>query len=388
VTIIARLRLLFLSLPVCLWLTAGNRSGADEPPRLDPAQPYQAERSKPIKYDVDFAVTVTAPYKAKKLQVWLPVPQTDFGQDVGTIEYEMFPQQVEPRVNTEEVFGNKFAYFEFDNPQGAQIIRQRFSIRVWELRWNLDHDKVVAVADWPKSFDRFRRGETQAVVVNDRLEALLAEVVPQRTRHPLRDMSAVMSWVNRSFAYDHVDASLKASSLHALDKRHGHCSDYHGFCAAMGRAMGYPTRVTYGINAFPRQSPSHCKLEAFLPPVGWVSFDVSETQKLLKDIQQQPALAEADKERLSAVTNDRLLRGFRDNTWFVQTRGTDFDLMPKASRRVPVVRTIWAEADGVPLPDPDPSNNDQQTFAWMTSHEFRPDRPVMSPFADLKSLEE
>ena len=31
---------------------------------------------------------------------------------------------------------------------------------------------------------------------------------------------------------------LAASSLHALDQRRGHCSDYHGFCAAMGRTAG------------------------------------------------------------------------------------------------------------------------------------------------------
>ena len=45
----------------------------------------------------------------------------------------------------------------------------------------------------------------------------------------------------------------------------------------MGRALGYPTRMTYGINPFPKNSPSHCKMEAFLPPYGWVAFDVSDT---------------------------------------------------------------------------------------------------------------
>jgi ATP-dependent helicase HrpA len=34
----------------------------------------------------------------------------------------------------------------------------------------------------------------------------------------------------------------------------------------MGRTLGFPTRVTYGIALFPKNSPSHCKLEALLPP--------------------------------------------------------------------------------------------------------------------------
>jgi hypothetical protein len=54
---------------------------------------------------------------------------------------------------------------------------------------------------------------------------------------------------------------------------------------------------------------------------------------------------------------------------------------------VPVVRTIYAEADGVTLPDPDPSNPKKHEFSWMTVHQFKPDRPVRYPFTDLKSLE-
>ena len=69
----------------------------------------------------------------------------------------------------------------------------------------------------------------------------------------------------------------------------------------------------------------------------------------------------------------RLTSGFRDNTWYLQTRGSDYELAPKASRRVPVVRTIYAEADGKPLPDPDPANKSQTTYAWMTSHRFDSD---------------
>ena len=91
-------------------------------------------------------------------------------------------------------------------------------------------------------------------------------------------------------------------------------------------------------------------------------------------------------ERLSESANRRLLRGFRDNTWFAQTRGTDYDLVPKAGRRIPVVRTIYAEADGVPLPDPNPANKQQHGFAWMTAHRYVADRPVPYPFTDWTSL--
>ncbi|MGC3967354.1 MAG: hypothetical protein QM775_08290 [Pirellulales bacterium] len=151
--------------------------------------------------------------------------------------------------------------------------------------------------------------------------------------------------------------------------------------------LGVPTRVTYGINTFAKNSPSHCKLEAFLPPYGWVSFDVSETQKLVAEIRKAEGLDEARRTKLVERTQARLMSGFRDNCWFLQTRGTDYELAPKASKRVPVVRTAYVEADGIALPEPDPADKSQTAFSWMTVHDYQVNREVPYPFADWKTLE-
>jgi transglutaminase-like putative cysteine protease len=360
-------------------------SAANSAELLSPDLPYQATRGESVTYDVDFSVVVTPPYKTEVLKVWLPVPQSDFGQEVSGTRLTSFPLRVEPQVASEPEYGNTFAYFEFHKPEGAQVIRHRFKIKIWELRWNLDSAKVASPAAWPNSFDRYRESDKQSVVVDERFRTLVREIVPQ-PGNPLNDLTAVMNWVNANLKYDHVDASLRASSVHALERRLGHCSDYHGFCASLGRAMGYPTRVTYGINTFPKNSPSHCKLEAFLPPYGWVSFDVSETQKMIHSIEQDKTLDAQRQQRLIEAANERLASGFRDNTWFWQTRGTDYELVPPAQNRVPVVRTAYIEADGVALEDPDPANKNQRKFAWMTVHEFKPDGSVTYPFKDVQTL--
>jgi transglutaminase-like putative cysteine protease len=371
-------------LPV--FLNAAFAQVGSKPSTLDPLFPYQAERSNAVTYDVDFSVVVTPPYKAKQLRVWLPMPISDMAQEVSEIRLTSFPMAVEPQIGSEPMYGNRFAYFEFDAPQGAQVIRHQFRVKVWELRWNLDPAKVVAPAAWPASFDKYRRGDSQSVVVDDRFEKLLKEIVPTQTT-PAIALDTVMNWVQANFAYDHHDASLRASSEHGLTKHRGHCSDYHGFCASMGRVLGVPTRVTYGINAFPKNSPSHCKLEAFLAPYGWVSFDVSETQKLVAAIGKAPELDAARKSKLIELAQRRLVTGFRDNTWFMQTRGTDYELVPKASKRRAVVRTAYIEADGEPLEDPDPADKSQKAFSWMTVHDYRADRKVANPFADWNTLE-
>jgi transglutaminase-like putative cysteine protease len=355
---------------------------ADE--SLDPALPYRAKRVNPVTYDVDFSVVVTAPYHTKLLKVWLPLPQSDSAQEVQEGDLTTFPMTIKPRIEREPVFGNQFAYFEFKHPEGGQIIRHRFKVKVWELHWEVDPTRVARVDHWPSSFDRYLKSD-RAVVVDERFERLAHEIAPDR-QNSATELDAVMDWLTKNMKYDHSQASLRASSEHALDRRVGHCSDYHGLCAAFGRALGFPTRVTYGINAFAKNSPSHCKLEAFLPPFGWVSFDVSETQKLIGEIKQAKDLDDSQKEQLVRAAQERLRRGFRDNTWYLQTRGTDYELAPRASQRVPVVRTAYAEADGIALPDPDPANPNKKELAWMTVHRFTPDHPVAYPFKGWQSL--
>jgi Transglutaminase-like superfamily len=373
------------SLLIVLLLAAG-RSGGAEPDALSPDLPYQARKSNPITYDVDFSVVITPPCHAKILKVWLPLPPSDAVQEVQRSEITTFPLQVTPKIEQEKVFGNKFAYFEFDHPEGAQIIRHQFKIKVWELHWDVDPEKVLAIQQWPEKFEPYLRNEQQAVVISDGARQL-AKDIAKGNKQAGQNLSAVMEWVAANVKYDHVQASLQASSEHALMNRKGHCSDYHGLCASLGRALGYPTRVTYGINPFPKNSPSHCKLEAFLPPDGWVSFDVSETQQLVAAIKRDQSLDESKQLQLVQAATQRLQRGFRDNTWFLQTRGTDYELAPPARKRVAVVRTIYAEADGVALPDPDPANPAKREFAWMTVHKFTPDRTVANPFKNWKSLE-
>jgi hypothetical protein len=353
-------------------------------PKLDADLPYQAVKSAPVTYDVDFAAVVTPPAHTKLLKVWLPLPPSDGGQEVSAKDITTSPMKVAPRVGRENTYGNQFAYFEFHDPQGAQIIRHRFRIKVWELRWNLDPAKVAKVERWPASFAPYLRSD-QSVVVNDRFRKVAQEIVPAR-RGEASDLADVMAWVNGHMRYDHAAGSLRASSEHALTNLTGHCSDFHGLCASVGRALGYPTRVVYGIHAFPKNSPSHCKLEAYLPPYGWVNFDVSETQNLIAAIKKDPSLDGAKKEELVQAATERLRHGFRDNTWYVQTRGTDYELAPPAARRVPVVRTLYAEADGMALPEPDPANPHKREFAWMTAHEYKPDRAVTYPFKDWHSL--
>ncbi len=354
-------------------------------PKLDPNLPYQAAKSQPVTYQVDLSAVVTPPYKAKLLKIWMPIPPSDAAQEVSGSKFSTFPMEVQPKIGKESLFGNQFAYFEFDHPQGAQMVRHQFTIKTWELNWNVDPTKVVKVARWPESFQKYLRGEP-LIPVDERFASLARTIVPE-SAGPAQDFAGIMRWIHKTMKYSHEDCSLQASAIHALEKKTGHCSDYHGLCNALGRSLGYPTLMTYGINPLPKNSPSHCKMEAYLPPYGWVSFDVSEAQQMITKLKKDDKLTDEQKETFAAAALKRMDQGFRDNTWFLQTRGSDYDLVPPASRKVAIVRTIYAEADGVAYPEPDPANPKQTAFSWMTMHRYVPDRAVTNPFQDWRTLE-
>lgn len=352
---------------------------------LDANLAYQGVKSNPVTYQVDLSAVVTPPYKCKVLKIWMPIPPTDTIQEVTNSKLSAFPMNVDAKLGTEPLYGNRFAYFEFRNPQGAQMVRHQFTVTTHEVRWNIDAARVTPVAKWPASFEPFLRSE-ELIPLNERFAKVAASIVAEKT-NASQDLSKVFAWVQNTLKYSHVECSLQASAVHALDKKVGHCSDYHGLCTALGRNLGYPTRMTYGINPTPKPSPSHCKMEAFIPPYGWVSFDVSETQLMIGKIAKEETLDEAAKKKLIAKATDRFLAGFRDNTWFLQTRGSGYDLEPPAKNKVGVVRTIYAEADGVAYPEPDPANPEMRAFSWMTMHQYESNRKVTNPFHDWRSLE-
>ncbi len=351
---------------------------------LSPSMPYSATKSSPVTHQVDFSVIVTPPYHCKVLKVWIPIPQTDSAQEICESQFSTFPTNIKPSINTEPVYGNQFAYFEFHDPQGAQIIRHQFQAKLWNLHWDLKPTKILDVNKWPTDFAPYLQPQS----LNDEREfqSVLNSILPQQ-RDQQSDLFAVMNWIDETMTYDHVDASLQADANHAFEKQHGHCSDYHGLCATMGRMIGRPTRVTYGLALYPKNSPSHCKMEAFLPPYGWVSFDLSETQKLVSKIQSTKTLSQDKKEALAIAARDRLKSGFRENSWLLVTKGTNYELAPRATKPVKVVRTAYIEADGEPLPEPDPANPHERKFSWMTSHRYSSSKPIVKPFADFTTLE-
>lgn len=324
----------------------------------------------PVTFDIQADIVFTPPKGTKVAHVWLVKPPNDIGQRVEQFE-------VDPKPTTqarEPLYGNELLYFRFENPDGALVIRQRMRIKVMEVRWDIDPTKVRIIERYPQEFHKWLRSERYVAADDARVKQLARRIVGNAS-NPFEKAKRIMLFVIEHLSYSHERCSLRANALHALIERVGHCSDYHGFATALLRAAGIPARVTYGIHPLKRRSPSHCKLEIFLAPYGWVPFDLSETDKLLDRI-SQAQLPDVDKKRLRQRILRWLFRGFRNNTWYRASIGTDFPIIPQVAPNPPVIRTAYIVCDDRVLPDPDPANPQKVEFAWQLVWRATPNRPV------------
>ena len=323
-------------------------------PELVPAKTAVA------KFKVDFRVAIMAPAKTKQLRVWVPLPPSNENQRVWDRKLHTFPRVYQPQLTHEPTFGNDFAYFEINAPDGPLEIRHTFTAEIAQLDWGVDYAKVVNTASWPRSFEVFQTPDRRSERANDYTE--IVEQIQSVSDQKSKQFMKAIEWVDENLTYDSSNASLTADPAHGLIYRRGHCSDYHGLCGTFAREIGYPSRVLYGLQMFDKGSPSHCKLEVFMPPYGWVSYDLSETQKLAAKVSTDDKFLPEQRKKIAEFVRQRTLNGFRENTWLLVTRGENYPLKPVTSNPVSIIRTIYAEADGVTLKE----GAAVETGTWLT----------------------
>ena len=161
---------------------------------------YRAELSRPASYQVDFRVAVMPPAGTKKLSVWLPLPQENAAQQIEDRQLETFPRAVRPTIDSEPLFGNTFAYFEFASPQGAQLITHRFTARIQQMDWRVDYSSITQPESWPDSFRPYQRVDPRTKE-GAQLQSVLREIGSNKQSAADRLVGA-MRWVDRNLAAD------------------------------------------------------------------------------------------------------------------------------------------------------------------------------------------
>lgn len=179
-----------------------------------------------------------------------------------------------------------------------------------------------------------------AHIPTDGAVAKVAKIIVGGEKNPLKKARKIYDWiVENSYRDENVHGcgvgspNAMLSQLERDGRMGGKCLDMSALCVALMRASGIPAREVMGIRVgASRLSPAfgaseditkaqHCKVEFFIPNMGWIPCDPADITKLV--------LKEGiEKNSPRAMELANKFFGFWENNWMALNHARDFDLYP------------------------------------------------------------
>lgn len=231
-----------------------------------------------------FAIEYTAQVKdipagAKKLRLWVPVPQDSAVQTIRDLHFAG-PQ---PRIGIEKEYGNKVAYWEIDNPASAVEITYGFTCSRREQLTDLQ-----AAAEDGQESDATTATfleDDKLTIVDARTEKMAGEITTGKST-TIDKARAIYDYVLQHMKYDKSGTGWgRGDTNHACDVGQGNCTDFHALFMSLARASKIPAGFEIGLY-LPyergKQDPPggyHCWSFFRVPGKTWVPVDASEADR-------------------------------------------------------------------------------------------------------------
>lgn len=218
------------------------------------------------------------------LRVWMPLPLSNSSQTNIKIE-SIYPQEYLPYpAHLDGDIG--YAYYEFplEEIQDSIQIGAKFSYTSYEVRYNVDPDKV---GEYDKSSELYRR-----YTASDNNIALTPKIRETALRIAGNETNPYL--IAKKF-YEHVVYDLDYSymphlalealkipeSVYVHTHGYGDCGAQSMYFSALCRSVGIPARASGGMQLFPL-SEAHCGdhfwAHIYIPNYGWIPVDTSVGQ--------------------------------------------------------------------------------------------------------------
>ncbi|HKS15719.1 MAG TPA: transglutaminase-like domain-containing protein [Planctomycetota bacterium] len=230
-----------------------------------------------------FAVSYTGQVKdipagAKKLRVWLPVPQDSTVQAIKDLS---FSREMSQAVETK--YGNKIAYAEIENPGSAVEITMKFVCTRSEIK--SDFEKLAGDGSDPANSFPVFRGQDTLVTIDDEIKKIAADVTKDK-KDTVEKARAIYEYVLDKMAYDKSGKGWgTGSTKFACEVGKGNCTDFHALfnslCRAQGIASGFEIGLYLPYEKGKVEPPGgyHCWAFFRVPGKTWVPVDASEADR-------------------------------------------------------------------------------------------------------------
>ena len=253
-----------------------------------PAQPASntpkfSPPSRTFRFTYDFTVK-DIPSGAKRVRVWVPIPQTDRHQTVRVLAIK---GPAKTQMTKESEYGNRIMYVEIQNPAAHKaeftlefkITRGEYARGDYAQFERTDQKPSVVSA----SMSRLIEPDT-LIPTDGKIKELAVEVTGSQSG-TVAKAKAAYDYLFTNMRYDKTGSGWgRGDAVWACDAKRGNCTDFHSPFIGMLRADGIPARFDIGFplpeNKDQGDIPGyHCWAEFYARKNGWVPVDISEAWK-------------------------------------------------------------------------------------------------------------
>lgn len=251
--------------------------------QLTPSAQKFSPPSRTFRFTYNFSVK-DIPAGAKRVRVWIPVPQTDQYQTVRVLSVKA---PVETRMTQEPEYGNRMIYAQIPNSAARKaeftieykITRREYSRGSYaQLERKDQMPSVVSV-----SMNRLVAPDS-LIPTDGKIKALATEVTGSKTG-TVAKAKAAYDYLFTTMRYDKTGSGWgRGDAVWACDAKHGNCTDFHSPFIGMLRADGIPARFDIGFPLPENKDKGdiagyHCWAEFYARKTGWIPVDISEAWK-------------------------------------------------------------------------------------------------------------
>jgi transglutaminase-like putative cysteine protease len=224
------------------------------------------------------------PSEAKRVRVWVPVPQTDQHQTVRVLAVKA---PAKTRMTQDPEYGNRIMYAEIQNPVSGKaefnleykITRREYSRGDYAQLERTDQNPTVVLA----SMNRLIAPDA-LIPTDGKIKELAVEVTGSH-RGTVAKAKAAYDYLFTNMRYDKTGTGWgRGDALWACDAKRGNCTDFHSPFIGMLRADGIPARFDIGFPLPEAKDKGdiagyHCWAEFYARKIGWIPVDISEAWK-------------------------------------------------------------------------------------------------------------
>lgn len=281
-------------------------------------------------FQLNYGATLLDLPAGEKVQVWLPVPQTNGHQRIRSLKMDL---PARGQIHTDRVHGNRILYFETTCPgSGNLAFHTSYLVRRKEVQ---ALDGVSSRTRLSADQKQLYLSANQKVPLAGKPLDLLAGV--EFATDPLLVARLLYDRVDQHVRYDKSQPGYgNGDVLWVCDSQFGNCTDFHSLFISWARSRGLPARFEIGFPLPPQRGEGtiggyHCWALFHTARRGWVPVDISEADK-------HPDMKEY---YFGNLTEDRV--SF--------TTGRDIELVPRqAGPPLNYFVYPYIEVDGKPWP--------------------------------------